>query len=273
MSRYTWRTGLLEGVMIAVSLLFLFPIYIIINIAFTKNSDLSSPLAPTLHPTLGNFGGAWRVAGLLGALLNSAIVMVASVVLVVLISATAAYPLARITARWSRLVFALFMLGLLLPMQLGMIPLYETMHSLGLVGSVWALVIYYAGLLSPFSILLYTAFLRSIPREYEEAAMIDGAGPVRTFWLVILPMLRAVTGTVAILNAIGVWNDFFVPLIYLNGSATPTVPVALYAFVGQYFTNWHLVFAGLIIAVIPILTIYFLMQRHIIRSFAGGLKG
>ncbi|WP_106400505.1 carbohydrate ABC transporter permease [Actinocorallia populi] len=273
MKRYTARTALLEAVMILAGLVFAFPIYILVNLSVRGADDASSPVAPTLSPTLANYAEAWRAAGLASALVNSMAVTVLSVVVIIIASAMAAYPLARATGRWPRWAFLLFAIGLLLPAQLGMIPLYQSMRDLGLLGSVWSLVLFYCGLQIPFSVFLYTGFLRAVPAEYEDAAAVDGCGPVRAFFSVVLPLLRPVTGTVAVLNAIFIWNDFLTPLLYLSGSSQQTVPVAVFQFVGQYVANWHLVFAGLVISIIPILVAYFLMQKRIIRGFAGGLKG
>ncbi|MGA5762001.1 carbohydrate ABC transporter permease [Nonomuraea bangladeshensis] len=273
MKRYTARTALLETVMIAAGAVFAFPLYVLVNLSVRRPADPASPVALTMSPTLANYADAWQAAGLGAALANSAIVTLASLVVIVIVSAMAAYPLARVTSRWSRWTFLLFALGLLLPAQLALIPLYQSMRDLGLLGSVWSLVLFYCGLQVPFSVFLYAGFLRAVPAEYEEAAAIDGCTPVRVFFSVVLPLLRPVTGTVAILNAIFIWNDFLTPLLYLSGSAQQTVPVAVFQFVGQYVADWHLVFAGLVISVVPILLIYFLMQKRIIRGFAGGLKG
>ncbi|GAA5072793.1 raffinose/stachyose/melibiose transport system permease protein [Thermocatellispora tengchongensis] len=273
MSRYTRKTLLLEILMIAVGLAFAFPIYVLVNLSVRRAGDTSSPIAPTTSPTLANYADAWNAAGLAGALGNSIAVTAISLVVIILVSSLAAYPLARATARWSRWAFLLFALGLLLPAQLALIPLYQSVRDLGLLGTVWSLVLFYCGLQVPFSVFLYAGFLRAIPAQYEEAAAIDGCGPVRTFFSVVFPLLRPVTGTVAILNAIFIWNDFLTPLLYLSGSPQQTIPVAVFQFVGQYVADWQLVFAGLVISVVPILLVYFLMQKRIIQGFAGGLKG
>jgi raffinose/stachyose/melibiose transport system permease protein len=273
MNRYTSRTLLLEMLMIAAGVLFVFPIYVLVNLSIRRTGNITSPVVPTSSPTLANYAEAWRAAGLSSALINSAVVAIVSLVVIILVSAFAAYPLARATARWSRWTYLLFSLGLLLPAQLALIPLYQSMRDLHLLGSLWSLIIFYSGLQVPFSIFLYSGFLRGIPVEYEEAAAIDGCGPVRAFFSVVFPLLRPVTGTVAILNAIFIWNDFLTPFLYLSGSARQTIPVAIFQFVGQYASNWQLVFAGLVISAIPILFIYFLMQKRIIQGFAGGLKG
>lgn len=273
MQRYTWRTGLLEGGLAIAALVFLFPIYILVNMAIRPASDLASPVAPTTTPTVDNFLRAWNDASLGGAIANSTIVTVVSVTLLVVLSAMAAYPLARLTARWSSAAFYGFMVGLLLPFQLGLIPLYQTMRDLGLIGSVVPLIIIYVGLRMPFSLFLYVQFLRQIPLDYEEAAALDGASPARTFFSVVFPLVRPVTGTVVILNGLFVWNDFLIPLLYLSGTRNQTVPVAIYSFVGEFATEWQLVFAALIIGALPVLLAFFFIQKSLIQGLASGIKG
>ena len=273
MNRYRLSTFGLEVLMIAITAVFAFPLYVLVNISLRESNDPASPSAPTTAPTLDNYTDAWQQAGLAGAIANSVIVTVLSVLIVVFVSSTAAYTLARVTARWSRAAFLVFMLGLLLPFQLALIPLYLTMNDLGLLGTLWSLVLFYSGLQVPFTTFLYVGFMRVLPRFYEEAAILDGCGPVQLFRRVVFPLLRPVTGTAVILNAIFIWNDFLTPLLYLQGSDQQTIPVAVYGFVGQYFSNWPLVFAGLVIGVLPILVVYFVMQRRIIVGFTGGLKG
>ncbi|MTV26701.1 carbohydrate ABC transporter permease [Nitriliruptoraceae bacterium ZYF776] len=273
MTRYRLRTFGLELTMIAVTALFAFPIYVLLNLSFRQRGDLGAPLVPTTSPTLANYGDAWTEAQLGPAILNSAIVTVVSVTVLVLVGSMAAYALARATSRLSKGVFALVMVGLLLPFQLGLIPLYLTVRDLGLLGSVWSLALFYSGLQVPLTVFLYVGFIRALPRDFEEAALLDGSGPWQAFRHVVFPLLRPITGTVIIINTVFIWNDFLTPLLYLSGSTQQTIPVAIYGFVGQYITRWEFVFAGLVIGIAPVLAAYFLMQKHVIRGFAGGLKG
>ncbi|GAA3386669.1 carbohydrate ABC transporter permease [Cryptosporangium minutisporangium] len=273
MRSYSWRTFVLELVMLAVTVAFAFPLYVLVNLSLRDPQDPSSAASPTTSPTTQNYADAWQQAGLGGAIANSALVTIASVVVIVLVSSLAAYPLARSTAAWSRATFLLVMLGLLLPFQLALLPLYQTIRDLHLLGTPWALVLFYSGLQVPFATFLYVGFLRAMPRDYEEAALLDGCSPFQAFRSVVFPLLRPVTGTVVILNAVLVWNDFLTPLLYLSGSTQQTIPVAIFGFLGQYVSQWELVFAGLVIGSLPILVVYFAMQRHIIKGFAGGLKG
>nr|WP_206687002.1 MULTISPECIES: carbohydrate ABC transporter permease [Microbacterium] len=259
--------------MLIAGLIFLFPIYILINIAIRPASDASSPIAPTQDPTFANFVEAWNASGLGMAIVNSILVTVVSVLLIVAISSLAAYPLARITARWSAAAFTFFMIGLLLPFQLGLIPLYSTMRQLGLLGGVLPLIIIYVGLRVPFSLFLYVQFLRQIPLDYEEAASIDGANRFQAFTRVVFPLLRPVTGTVVILNGLFIWNDFLQPLLYLSGTNNRTVPVAVYSFVGEFTSQWGVIFSALIIGVIPVLIAFFFLQKSLIKGLASGVKG
>jgi len=272
-NRYRWRTFGLELTMLAVALVIGFPVYVLVNLAVRGPSDTSSPIRPTMSPTFANFTEAWQQGRLGGALLNSVLVTAASVVIVLAISSLAAYPLARATARWSRALFLLIMLGLMLPFQLAALPLYQTMRDLGLLGTVWALILFYSGLQVPFTTFLYIGFLRALPRDFEDAALIDGCTPLQGFRYVVFPMLKPITVTALVLNAIFIWNDFFTPLLYLSGSTQQTMPVALAGFVGQFVTDWNLIFAALLISILPILAVYFALQRSIINGFAGGLKG
>jgi raffinose/stachyose/melibiose transport system permease protein len=272
-NRYRPRTLALELTMIAVALVVGFPVYVLVNLALRPASDTSSPLSPTGSPTLHNFTQAWQQGALGGALSNSVLVTACSVVIVLAVSSLAAYPLARATARWSRGTYLGFLLGLVLPFQLASLPLYQTMRDLGLLGTPWALVLFYSGLQVPFTVFLYVGFLRALPRDFEDAALLDGCTPLQGFRHVVLPMLKPVTVTALVLNAVAVWNDFFTPLLYLSGSDRQTMPVAIAGFVGQYVTDWNLIFAALVISILPVLLVYFLLQRSIINGFAGGLRG
>jgi hypothetical protein len=164
MNRYRWRTFVLELVMVAAAAMIGFPVYVLVNLAVRAPSDTSSPIRPTASPTLANFTDAWQQAGLGGALINSALVTTCSVLIVLAVSALAAYPLARATARWSRWMFLLIMLGLILPFQLAALPLYQTMRDLGLLGTVWALILFYSGLQVPFTTFLYVGSCAALPR-------------------------------------------------------------------------------------------------------------
>jgi len=234
----------------AATIIFLIPIYILINLSLRPTGDTTPGFLPSRHATLDNYITAWTTSALPGSILTSVVVTTLSSVLVLAMATMAAYPLARSTARLSTATFYTFLVGLLLPFQLAVLPIYFQMRDLGLLGTIWSLIIVYGGVQMPFSIFLITTFLRtSVPAEYEEAAQIDGCGSIRTFWHVVVPLLRPVLGTCLILNGVGIWNDFFTPLLYLSGSDQQTVPVAVAGFVGQFVSDWNLTFAALIISI------------------------
>jgi raffinose/stachyose/melibiose transport system permease protein len=206
-------------------------------------------------------------------MMNSAVVTGLSVTLLVLTGALAAYALARRVSRLSFGLYLVFLLGLMIPLQLGMVPLYQLMRDLNLLQTYTSLIIFEVGHQLPLVVFLYAGFLRVLPREYEEAARVDGAGTLTAFRRVVFPLLRPVTGTVIILSTINIWNDFLTPLLYLGGSEQQTLPVAIFAFRGEFASQWQIIFAGMGMAILPILIVYFLLQKYIIKGFASGIKG
>jgi len=271
--RYTRGTAGLDLATFLVGMAILFPVYLMVINSVRSDLDYGNWLVPPAEPAWNNFADAWSQANLGYALVNSLIITTVSVVLIVAISATASYPLARLTAGWSRWVYMAFILGLLLPFQLALVPLYVTFRNLGLLGNPLGLILLYVGLQAPFSIFLYTEFLRGIPREYDEAAQVDGCRPVELFWRVLMPLLRPITGTVVILNAIHVWNDFYPPLLFLSGSPVQTLPLAVYQFTGTYASQWGLIFASLILSAAPVLVAFIIMQKAVFRGYSSGIKG
>lgn len=273
MNRYSARTLLLEVFMVILAVVFLSPAFILINVALKPKTESTPGFVPTTSPTLDNIIAAWTDGGLGAALLNSLVVTVVSSITIIALASLASYALARLKTTLSTFTFGLFLAGLLLPLQLATLPLYILMKDLGLLGSLLGLIVVYSALFLPFSIFLFTLFMRTLPAEYEEAAAIDGCGPMRTFLTIVMPLSRPITATVVILNGISIYNDFFTPLLYLSGSGQQTAPVAINSFVGQYESDWSVIFGGLLVAAIPALAVYFVLQRNIINGFAGGLKG
>ncbi|WP_243076370.1 carbohydrate ABC transporter permease [Microbacterium sp. SS28] len=273
MNRYTWRTLSLESVLIAFAVIFMVPMLVLIAVALRDPNGVPGFLGFTWPLNFGNLVTAWNESRMGASIINSIWITATCVVLIIGIASTAAYTITRRTQRWSRWVFTLFLLGFLFPGQLALLPLYLTFSKLGLVGNPIAVIIIDVAGFLPFAIFLYAQFLRDLPRDYEEAALIDGARPFRAFWSIVLPLLRPVNGTVGILSALAIWNDFLHPLLYLSGGSSRTAPLSVYAFVGEYSANWPLVFSALLTSIFPILIAYFLMQRFIMQGFATGLKG
>jgi raffinose/stachyose/melibiose transport system permease protein len=272
--RYGRKTFALELGMIFVALLFLFPAYVLVTLSFKSTPEISGGgLGLPSGLETSNYSQAWEVAHLGAALVNSTIITALGLVALVAVGSTASYYLARKQSRLSYGLYILFLLGIILPFQLALVPLYRMVKDAGLLGSYASMVIFYTGLQTPFTIFLYTGFLRALPREYGEAALVDGATHWQSFRRVTFPLLRPITGTVIILNAVFIWNDFLTPLIYLGGSPNETIPVVVYQFVGQYVSNWGYIFAAVVLATLPMLLLFLLLQRFVIKGFTSGLKG
>ena len=272
--RYGLRTFALELLMIAIAIAFLFPVYALVTLSLKDPQQIAaSPLSPPTSPTFANFGAAWERASFGSALLNSTLITAISVIVLIGVGSFAAYFIARCQTRLGYGLYVLFLLGIVLPFQLGMIPLFKMVDDADLLGTYQGMIIFYTGIQLPFTIFLYTGFIRALPSDYADAALIDGAGHVRAFTQVVFPLLRPITGTVLILNAVFIWNDFFTPLLYLGGSAKETIPVRIFSFVGQYVSEYGLVFAGLVLAALPILAIFLVLQKYVIKGFSSGLKG
>jgi raffinose/stachyose/melibiose transport system permease protein len=272
--RYGRQTFALELGMIFVALLFLFPVYVLVTLSFKSTPEISGGgLGLPSSLETANYSQAWNVAHLGAALVNSAIITSVSLVVLVAVGSTASYYLARKQSRLSYGMYIVFLLGIILPFQLALVPLYRMVKDAGLLGTYSSMVFFYTGLQAPFTIFLYTGFLRALPREYGEAALVDGATHWQSFRRVTFPLLRPITGTVIILNAVFIWNDFLTPLIYLGGSPNETIPVVVYQFVGQYVSNWGYIFAAVVLATLPMLVLFLVLQRFVIKGFSTGLKG
>jgi raffinose/stachyose/melibiose transport system permease protein len=277
MFRYTTTTALREGIVWLIALLTLLPFYFLVITALKPQDELLTTGTSALpsRPTVENFIEVLSGGGdsnILIGLLHSVVITVGSILGLVAFGSMAAYVLARTTRRWGSITFYLFLVAIILPTQLGLIPLYIGARQLGLIGNAWGMIILYVGTLMPLAVFLYAGFFRNLPRDYEEAASIDGAGPGRVFFGVVLPLMAPATGTVAILTGLIVWNDFFSALIFLGGSEAQTVTVSMYYYVGSLVSAWNKIFAIVIISMVPILTFYLFAQKRFIQGFAGGIK-
>ena len=277
MFRYTKATAVREFVVWIAALLTLLPFYFLVITALKPQEELltTGTSAPPSRPTVENFAEVLTGGGdsnvLLG-LFHSAVITLGSIAGMVIIGSLAAYVLVRTTQRWGTITFYLFLVAIILPTQLGLIPLYIGARTLGLTGSMWGMIVLYVGTLMPLAVFLYAGFFRNLPRDYEEAAAIDGASPGRVFFRIVLPLMAPATGTVAILTGLIVWNDFFSALIFLGGSEVQTLTVSMYYYVGSLVSAWNKIFAIVIISMIPILAFYLFAQKKFIQGFAGGIK-
>ncbi|HEY0946749.1 MAG TPA: carbohydrate ABC transporter permease [Opitutaceae bacterium] len=226
-----------------------------------------------------NYARAWREARFGDYFFNSVVVTVASVALITGLGAMASYALARFYHPAGKTVFWIFLAGLMIPAQLAMVPLFFELRALGLLNSRLGLILVYTANGLPFAIFILTGFFRSLPRTLYEAAVIDGCTEWSAFWRVLLPLARPGLVTVAIFQFIGVWKEYFFAFMLLGGDidgSARTLPLGLanLSITAQYRTDYGMLFAGLVLVTVPILAIYALLQRQIVKGVAAGaLKG
>lgn len=226
-----------------------------------------------------NYTHAWREARFGDYFFNSVLVTTCSVALIVMLGAMAAYALARFYHPLGKIVFWLFLAGLMLPAQLAVVPLFFELRALGLLNSRAGLILVYTANGLPFAIFILAGFFRSLPRSLYEAAVIDGCSEWAAFWRVLLPLAKPGLVTVAIFQFIGVWKEYFFAFMLTGGDmdgSARTLPLGLanLSIAAQYKTDYGMLFAGIMLVTIPLLLIYVALQRHIVKGIAAGaLKG
>jgi raffinose/stachyose/melibiose transport system permease protein len=206
-------------------------------------------------------------------LLNSVIIVGVSVLLILVMSAMAAYVFARIRFRLSGLLFGLIIAGLVIPIHVTLIPVYLLTQQVGLYDSLWALLGPYVAFNLPLSIFILTEFMRQIPRELEEAARIDGCGPMQIFFRIILPLSTPGLATLAIYNAVILWNEFVFAFVLITSPENRTLPLAIWEYQGEYSMNVPAIMGVLTLSALPLIMVYIFGQERIIKGMmAGALK-
>lgn len=257
-----WRIPILI-VLIAV---YLAPIYILAGVAFRSKSDVSSLWKPVTHLDVSNFVSAINDGGILLGIKNSAIITILSVVLITVVGALAAYPLTRIKTSMNRLVKAFTMGIMMVPPLSILVPLYSTMIRLHGVDTYWGVIVILLTFELPMSVFLYSNFIASIPTALDEAAAIDGCGPIRTFLSIILPQLKPVTVSVIILTGLHCWNDYQFSLYFLQSARFRTITLAISSFFSQTTSNLNAAAAAALIAILPMVCAFIFLQKYFIKG-------
>jgi raffinose/stachyose/melibiose transport system permease protein len=213
-----------------------------------------------------NYLAAWN-AGISQYLVSSIIVTTASTVLVVFLAAAASFALVVLKFRGKIFVYAAILGGLILPPEVSLFPLFKTLNALGIYNTYLALIVPYVAFGIPFTTFLIRAYMVKIPFELSEAAVMDGAGPLWTFWHVYLPLCRPILASAALIEAMRVWNEFIFALTFVESESVKTITIGMMSFANALRDNWAVLMAGLVISIIPIMVTFLVMQRQ----FIGGL--
>ncbi|MFD2369016.1 carbohydrate ABC transporter permease [Brevibacillus sp. GCM10020057] len=249
----------------------LYPIALMMASSFKTNMEIfANPISFPSSLHFETYRKLWEVVPFADFLWNSVFVSVMSVLLITIFSALAAFYLARFSFRWTPVLYFFFLLGLMIPLKLGIVPLFLLMKNLGLLNSLWSLILIYTAGGIPISVFILTGFFRTLPVELEEAARIDGATHLQVFWRVLLPLIRPALATVVIINFISAWNDFFFPLVFIQKETLKTIPVGMMVLFGEYETDWSLLFAGLTLSALPMIGVFLMASRQFMEGLTAG---
>lgn len=257
-----------------VALVYLLPFAVLLLLALSPSGFDSATLYRPDAWHWDNFATAWTQSGLAAALLHSLVITVGALSVLVLAASMAAWAFVRYPIPLFRFLFAALLACMMIPGIINTVPLYTLLIRIHGVNTLWAMVLVCATNALPFSIFLYSGFLQTVPREIEEAAVIDGCTPFSAFWRITFFFLKPVTAAVIILNGIAIWNNYGQAIFLLQTDEVRTVPLAISLFFQQYGAHWNLVAASAFLAVIPALAVFLGFQNYFIKGItAGAVKG
>ncbi len=269
-SRLFFRT-----VLIINSVLILLPVFFLFNSALREtNSFASNPFALARDPHWENFQQVWSDGEFATYLKNSVIVTGGSLVVILLFALGAGFVLGRYNFKGNALIFGFILTGMLIPAKLAILPLFMQLNWMNLIDTHIGLILVYASGALPAAIFIMSGFFRSLPADLDNAARIDGATELQLLRRVLVPLVRPGMAIVAIYSAIPIWNDFFLPLVFLQSPENKTIMQGLTVFFGQYASQWGVLFAGLTMAALPLIVLYLILSEQFIKGLtAGAVKG
>jgi raffinose/stachyose/melibiose transport system permease protein len=238
---------------------------------FKTNAELfGNPFALPMQWGWENYSDAWN-RGVSNYLTTSILVTVTSTIATVFISAWAAYGLTRVEIPFSRTWATVILGGLMLAPTVALVPLVKMFQGMGLYNTFWALLILYTAFRIPFTTFLIRAYMIDLPREVDEAAEVDGASRWTAFWRIILPMCRPIIISVVILHILFAWNEYLFAMVFTSGTDVQTLPVGLTSLMSKHGTDYPVVFAGMVIAALPVVILFFVCQRYFVKGLADGI--
>lgn len=257
--------------LIVAMMLFIFPFLLLITNSFKANQAITSdPLGLPVSVQWDNYVSAFDKMGYMSAFGNSLLITVAGVLLIAMLAAMTAHYFVRHKSKLNQYLFFLMVAAMIIPFQAIMIPLVKIYGSLGMLDNKWSLIYMYIGFGSPLAVFIYHGFIKSIPLELEEAALIDGCGRVQTFFRIVLPVLLPTSVTITVLNVLWIWNDFLLPSLVLTSSEQRTLPLSTFYFYGTYTVDYGPLMAGLVLTLLPVLVVYLFAQKYIIQGVMQG---
>ncbi|WP_130614271.1 carbohydrate ABC transporter permease [Cohnella abietis] len=270
--RKNYKLWLLEAGLLIMSLVIIVPLLIMIFGSLKSPAEAAQfSIKPPSEWHWDNYSFVIQSGGIIRSFGNSTIITVFSLLLTVVVSSAAAFIISRRRSKRSEGMYIFFLIGMIAPMQI--ITTYAVLKILHLTGSFTGVILINAAMNIPLSIVMFSGFVKGIPREIDEAAAIDGCGTYRLFGIIILPLLKPVISSNIIFLSLGIWNDIMLPIYFLNGEKW-TLPLSVYQFFGQYFSSWNYVFADIVISAVPVVVLFLVAQKYIVSGMmSGALKG
>lgn len=259
-----------------VAIVWLIPFVFIVFTSLKSNPQLfrGSSFAPPNPAEWGNYATAWQTGHFSRYALNSFVIAIIKVPLGIFIASMAAFALTRLRFRYQRLLLLAVVLGSMIPIQVALGPIFRIILNLRLLSTYLGILLPYIAFGLPFQIFLMQGFFRSLPRELDEAAYLDGCSKFTLFWRIILPLALPMLAALFILDFVATWNEFGIALVILQSSSMWTIPLGLMGFQGQFGSQYGQLNAGIMISVVPVLIVYFIFQRYFISGLASGaVKG
>lgn len=267
---------LLQGFLIIVTIIQIYPLIWLAFFSLKDNSEIFSGDVVGLPKKFlwSNYAKALSDGHVLTYFMNSVLVTTVSIILVLILSSMTGYAIARMNWKLSNFTMTLILLGMMVPIHAALLPLFMVLKNLHLLNTYWSLIIPYVAFGIPLAVFILSSFFKGVPREMEESAVIDGCGIYKTFFSIMLPLVSPAIATVAIFTFLACWNELMFATTFINNSLYQTLTVGMMSMVGTYITQWGIIGAGLMIATIPTIIIYLLLNKQVQQSMiAGAVKG
>lgn len=273
MNKKTISKIIITIVLVVISMIYILPILLMVLGSFKSQGeailfDLSLPK----KWLFSNYSYVFETGNILRGYMNSLITTVGSVAITLIVGSFAGIVISRRGDRKSNALYYYFVFGLTMTLQT--VTTFALLKTFNLYGTYLGVIFVFVAVRMPFTIMTFASFVKGVPKEIDEAAIVDGCGPIRLVIHILLPILKPITITNLIITTISVWNNFIIPLYFFGTSSKWTVPLTVYGFFGMYSRNWHYVFAALVLTIIPIVTLYLILQKHIVEGMtSGAVKG
>jgi raffinose/stachyose/melibiose transport system permease protein len=261
-------------IMSVIAAIWLVPVFFVIFTAVKSEGELArSPIALPRQILWSNFVQAWTEGRLGTYMRNSSFICLVKVPAGLVLNSLAAFALARLRVRFGTGIFVYFLVGMMLPAQMGLIPIVVTLKSIRLMNTLWGLILVYIAYGSSFGIFMLRGFMRTLPRELDEAAVIDGCGPMALYWRVTLPLVKPAMASLVILDFLWTWNEFVFSQILVPVQNLRTVTTGILQFQGEFMYRYTLMNAGMLITIVPVFVVFLFFQKYFVRGLVGSVKG